>query len=63
VTGHTRIEHVIHAGHSFRSFECLSCRHQWRVLETGEDVPTKDGDRPDRSRPSTPRIDPRRKLR
>lgn len=65
VIGHNRMEYVIHAGQSYRSFECQACGHQWRVLETGEHVPTtrEDIDPPDRSRPSTPRIDPRRKSR
>jgi transposase-like protein len=55
--GLVRIEHVIQAGHSYRSFECHACGHQWRVLETGEHVPHKQDDtteRPDRSRPTPP---------
>jgi hypothetical protein len=65
VAGISRIEHVIHAGHSYRLFECGACGHQWRVLETGEHAPTKvaDSDRPDRSRPSTPQIDQQQKRR
>lgn len=64
VTGMNRIEHVIHAGHSYRSFECGACGHQWRMLETGEHVPTKDtdSDRPDRSRPSRTHIDQRKRI-
>ena len=49
--GFVRVEHVIHGGKSYRSFECLDCTHQWQVLETGEHVPSTDrAERPDRSR-------------
>jgi hypothetical protein len=49
--GQVRVEHVIQGGKSYRSYDCTSCSHQWRVLETGEHMPTtSDLDRPDRSR-------------
>lgn len=50
---HVRVEHVIQAGRSYRAYLCAACSHAWRVLETGEHVPTIDPDRseqPDRSR-------------
>jgi hypothetical protein len=52
VVGLVRVEHVIKGGKSYRSLECMSCRHQWQALETGENVPNRDrpGDGPDRSR-------------
>jgi len=51
--GMTRIEHVIQGGQSYRSLECHNCGHAWRILETGEHVPSRsDDERVDRSRPS-----------
>jgi hypothetical protein len=51
-TGLVRVEHVIQGGRSYRVHDCVGCAHQWRVLETGEHVPsgTTDQERPDRSR-------------
>lgn len=49
-----RMEHVIHAGQSYRAFQCHPCGYTWRVLETGEHVPTAgdDAQQIDRSRTS-----------
>lgn len=64
IKGAVRMEHVIQAGHSYRSLECLNCGHEWRVLETGEHVPKSDSvapeDKPDRSRPTVTPIDARK---
>jgi hypothetical protein len=52
--GLVRLEHVIHGGKSFQLLDCNGWGYQWRVLETGEHVPSKLTDktnRPDRSRP------------
>ena len=46
--GQVRVEYVIHAGKSYRAFECHACGYQWRVLETGEHAASDE--RPDRSR-------------
>jgi hypothetical protein len=35
-----KIEHVIQAGRSYRVCVCSACSHEWRVLETGEHVPS-----------------------
>jgi len=49
--GLVRVEHVIQAGKSYRSFVCMDCMYQWQVLETGEHAPApKSPERPDRSR-------------
>jgi transposase-like protein len=49
--GLVRVEHIIHAGQSYHSFECMDCTYQWQVLDTGEQAPTSDSaERPDRSR-------------
>jgi predicted RNA-binding Zn-ribbon protein involved in translation (DUF1610 family) len=52
--GLVRVEHVIHGGKSYNSFECTDCMHQWQALETGEHVPISDHpERPDHSRSRT----------